>query len=434
MKKALFLFLFALIFIACGDDSSTSVNNSNDGGNLTDSRDGQTYKTVKIGTQTWMAENLNYETANSYCYGDDAANCSKYGRLYTWAAAVTACPSGWHLPSKAEWETLFNAVGGESTVGEVLKSTSGWNGSGNGTDAFRFSALPAGNRYYGGDFDYEGYYAYFWSSTELDSVAAYYMGLDYFRRAGLYDYDKGDGFSVRCLKGDVTGQTAKSSSSQKTVSSSSDKVTEPVEVTISSMTDARDGQIYKTVKIGTQTWMAENLNYETSNSYCINNSSAKCSWYGTLYTWAAAMDSAGAWSTNGKGCGYGNTCSVASTGSATLVRGVCPEGWHLPSQTEWNTLFNAVGGQSTAGKVLKSTSGWYSGNGSDAFGFSALPAGGSDDKGFFIYEGFSAYFWSSTERSSDYAYFMYLNNIYDEAYLNYSNLKIDGYSVRCVKD
>lgn len=108
--------------------------------------------------------------------------------------------------------------------------------------------------------------------------------------------------------------------------------------------DDRDGQTYKIVKIGDQVWMAENLNYETPASSCYNDSVEYCEKYGRLYTWAVAMDSAGTWSTNGKGCGYGRTCRVASAGSATLVRGVCPDGWHLPTQAEWDTLFTAVGG------------------------------------------------------------------------------------------
>ena len=178
-------------------------------GSMTDSRDGQTYKTVKIGSQTWMAENLNYttdknngKTAASNCYNDDATNCTKYGRLYTWAKATMACPSGWHLPSKAEWETLFNAVGGQLTAGKVLKSTSGWINSGNGTDAFGFSALPAGNRISNGNYLSEGNGAYFWSSTEYDSYYnAYYMYLFYDGgTASLFGYSKDYGFSVRCLQ------------------------------------------------------------------------------------------------------------------------------------------------------------------------------------------------------------------------------------------
>jgi uncharacterized protein (TIGR02145 family) len=141
------------------------------------------------------------------------------------------------------------------------------------------------------------------------------------------------------------------------------------------------------------------------------------------------MDSVGTLSTNGKGCGYGTTCSPIYP-----VRGICPEGWHLPTQTEWNTLFTAVGGSSTAGKMLKSTSGWYSsGNGTNAYSFSALPAGRRHDDGSYYREGDVAFFWSSTEAGSYYAYYMYLGYGNDIARLNY-NGKYYGFSVRCVKD
>ena len=168
-----------------------------------DSRDGQTYKTVTIGTQTWMAENLNYETANSYCYDDSASNCTKYGRLYEWEVATTACPEGWHLPTKAEFETLFTAVGGQSTAGKMLKSATGWTAYSGITneDAFAFSALPAGNRGDDGDCYTEGYYAFFWSSTELSSYNAYNMYLYYSINDAYLNYNyKDSGFSVRCLK------------------------------------------------------------------------------------------------------------------------------------------------------------------------------------------------------------------------------------------
>lgn len=191
----------ALMFVACGDSGNGASPQSDVEGFLTDARDGQTYRTVTIGSQTWMAENLNYKTDNSYCFDDKASNCSKYGRLYTWAAAITACPTGWHLPTKAEFETLFTAVGGQSTAGKMLKSTSGWKKSGNSTDDYSFSALPAGYKLDDGDYGMGGYNAYFWSSTEYNSNRAYRMDLDYGDdEATLYYYDEVNGFSVRCVK------------------------------------------------------------------------------------------------------------------------------------------------------------------------------------------------------------------------------------------
>ena len=214
------------------------------------------------------------------------------------------------------------------------------------------------------------------------------------------------------------------------------------------LTDDRDGQTYKTVKIGEQWWMAENLNYaytgvpfkaddytSDSTSWCYDNDAANCAKYGRLYTWAAAMDSVGTWSTNGMGCGYYMECSPTNP-----VRGICPEGWHLPDSTEWETLRTAVGGWAVAGVMLKSSEGWSdygyyvtNGNGSDNFGFSALPAGYRFDDGYFDYEGDKASFWSSTELDSDDAYFMSLNFINEGARLDFYD-KNGGFSVRCLKD
>ena len=196
------------------------------------------------------------------------------------------------------------------------------------------------------------------------------------------------------------------------------------------MVDPRDKQLYRVVTIGEQTWMAENLNYKTENSWCGGGSGENegdCTKYGRLYTWAAAV---------GKSedeCGYGKTC-----GFSGKVRGVCPEGWHLPDTTEWNKLFTAVGGNSTAGKKLRSQTGWKdyngtSGNGTDAYGFSAFPAGNRNGNGNFSYEGGLAGFWSATEYSGDFAYYMPLYYYYENAPLDY-NIKNYAYSVRCLKD
>ncbi|MGM9984362.1 MAG: FISUMP domain-containing protein [Fibrobacter intestinalis] len=197
--------------------------------------------------------------------------------------------------------------------------------------------------------------------------------------------------------------------------------------------DARDGQIYKSVKIGNQVWMAENLNYDynegTAKSYCYNDEQESCAKYGRLYTWAAAMDSAGVFGDGGKGCGYDVMCSAKEP-----VRGVCPESWHLPSDTEWKTLFTAVGGTTVAGTKLKSKSGWYNnGNGTDEYGFSGVPAGNRDREGLYNDAGKGARFWSSTERGSFPAYlwiFSYGNTTVSSGYHD----KFFGYSIRCIKD
>ena len=210
----------------------------------------------------------------------------------------------------------------------------------------------------------------------------------------------------------------------------------------SKFTDARDGKTYRTVKIGSQIWMAENLNYDynqnTAQSYCYNNSVANCTTYGRLYTWSAAMDSAAVFSGNGKGCGDGKTCSAIK-----LVRGVCPDGWHLPDATEWNALEKFVanslynGKTDSVGYALKSTSGWtaYNGKtgGSDYFGFGALPAGLRNGVGTFYDVQSYANFWSPTEGSADGANGRSLR--YGGTNLIISgNAKSIALSVRCVKD
>ena len=140
------------------------------------------------------------------------------------------------------------------------------------------------------------------------------------------------------------------------------------------------------------------------------------------------MDSAGTFSTNGRHCGYRRTCSPTYP-----VRGICPEGWHLPDTSEWNALFVAVGGKSKAGRMLKSTSGWNgSGSGTDSYGFAALPAGFRYYDGRFNYVG-GAYFWSATDEHSSNAYGVYLDYSDDDA-SRFNNYKTYGLSVRCLQD
>lgn len=176
------------------------------------------------------------------------------------------------------------------------------------------------------------------------------------------------------------------------------------------LTDLRDGKVYRTTTIGDQVWMAENLNFlyyfkakdgsAVVPSYCYNDTASYCEKYGRLYKWGAAMDSAAVFSDDGKGCGQFSECEVSGP-----VRGVCPKGWHLPSEKEFNTLTDAVGGRAVAGDALKSTSGWVDpekgtvGNGTDDYGFTVLPGGFrdvSDGAPDYRTLGELALFWTST--------------------------------------
>jgi len=170
-------------------------------GTFSDPRDNKTYKAVKIGSQIWMAENLNYAVSGSKCYNNDPGNCRKYGRLYNWDAAMRVCPYGWHLPSDYEWDVLMADVDGVE-----LKAKSGWKSyydgsSGNGTDKFGFSALPGGFGGSDGSFGGIGDFSNWWS-------ASYYAGFIAYRPIVYYinvitswlDFDKSDLFSVRCVR------------------------------------------------------------------------------------------------------------------------------------------------------------------------------------------------------------------------------------------
>ena len=204
-----------------------------------DSRDGKVYKKVKIGTQTWMAENLNYAASGSKCYGDntggDSKNrCGAYGRLYTLSTAMDnsassaaggvrgVCPSGWHLPNNAEWDKLFRYADGTSgtespytspTAGRYLKANNGWNNCGPAgscktylcEDTYGFSALPGGDGYSDGSFNYVGDYGGWWSANEYDNNLAYHRNMNNNSESAGSSNRYEDGlFSVRCVED--TGQ------------------------------------------------------------------------------------------------------------------------------------------------------------------------------------------------------------------------------------
>jgi uncharacterized protein (TIGR02145 family) len=166
-----------------------------DANSFTDLRDGETYKTVKIGNQVWMAQNLNYEAENSYCYADKPENCKKFGRLYEWDAAIRSCPDGWRLPADSDWVTLVTTLGGSAGAG-VKMNIYGKSG---------FKGLFAGRRVSNGEFSYMGSLGVFWSSTEVsgDKVVVKTLAPG---NADLLstNYDKYNAYSTRCIKGKGT--------------------------------------------------------------------------------------------------------------------------------------------------------------------------------------------------------------------------------------
>jgi len=256
-------------------------------GTFTDPRDKKNYKTTKIGEQVWMAENLNYEAEGSKCYKNEKNYCLLLGRLYDWETANKVCPSGWHLPSQEEWQTLVNFAGGDSIAGKKLKAEDDWNDykgkPGYGTDEFGFSARPGGYGDNDSIFKNVGYVGVWWHSNAGNNSSylhyVHALSNDYYGLQNFIIYDS-NLFSVRCLM-DTQPKTT--------------------------FTDPRDSKEYKTAKIGEQIWMAENLNYAAESSRCYNDSTAYCQKYGRLYNWETATKA-------------------------------CPSGWHLPSQKEFQTL------------------------------------------------------------------------------------------------
>jgi len=181
-----------------GGGGNSSSGGGGGGGNSNCTAD---FGIVAIGSQVWAKKNLNCDVGVSKCYDDDPANCTKYGRLYDWNTAKTACPKGWHLPSDAEWDALMTAVGGSSTAGGKLKATSGWNGNGNGTDEYGFSALPGGDGDSDGIFDPVGRSGLWWSATEVISDLVYSRSMSY-NSSSVYRLgrSKSSLLSVRCVQ------------------------------------------------------------------------------------------------------------------------------------------------------------------------------------------------------------------------------------------
>ncbi|MBI9039675.1 MAG: hypothetical protein JEY97_16210 [Bacteroidales bacterium] len=520
-----------------------------------DLRDGQTYNSVQIGDQCWLAENLNIgemingneemtdnNVIEKYCYDNDPANCDEYGGLYQWNEIMQytttqgvqgICPSGWHLPTDDEWKILEGTVDSQYPVGDPiwdnmdwrgydaglnLKSTSGWNSDDNRIDEFGFIALACGYRSTNGNFTDIGNLTFFWASSEYYSYTGLYREL-FFNHDDVYRgfYPWSYGFSVRCLTVDFmpVNQAPDQPSSPNPMDESENQSievdlswtctdpdgdpltydiyfgTETIPALLVSgqtettydpgildyyteyfwkiiahddhcnitegpvwsfstegipwscgdpITDMRDEQIFNTVLIDNQCWLAENLNIGemiigteemTDNNviekYCYDNDPANCIEYGGLYQWNEMME-------------YTTTPEL---------QGICPSGWHLPTDDEWKILEGTVDSQYPVGDPIwnntgwrgfdvglniKSTSGWNSGgNGSGIYGFEALPSGYRDTDGSFSILTISALFWSSSESNSNHAQSRMLWYNQSDVFRGMEN-KSKGKSVRCLKE
>jgi uncharacterized protein (TIGR02145 family) len=169
-------------------------------------------------------------------------------------------------------------------------------------------------------------------------------------------------------------------------------------------TDSRDNKVYRKVTIGGQTWMAENLNYVANNSVCYENNADNCAIYGRLYNWETAKNA-------------------------------CPAGWHLPSDAEWKTLTDFVGGKGIAGTKLKSSTGWIEKKGkvTNDYLFSALPGGFGDSKDGFGFAGYFGFWWSATEKDASYAWCWNMFYSTDNVGRDKKDETLQ-FSVRCVQD
>lgn len=175
---------------------------------FTDPRDNRVYKTVKVGEQVWMAENMKFYDADkkgdfygkSWCYGNVEENCETYGRLYHWSAAAKVCPAGWHLPSKEEFMRLYEDAGGVEVAGTALKASEGWPESDKNDDAYGMRIVPGGY-YYMKHFFYGGENAYLWTSSEVRANNMNSAGFVSGRASGSIDETYAEfGLSVRCVQ------------------------------------------------------------------------------------------------------------------------------------------------------------------------------------------------------------------------------------------
>lgn len=405
-------------------------------GSVTD-HEGNQYKTVKIGTQNWMAENLRATTYNdgtaiplvsdfnawgqqstpAYCwYGNSAEYKSPYGALYNWYTAITGkiCPSGWHIPTREEWDKLMDYLGGRSVAGGKMKESgaSHWNPQADGaTNSSGFSALPGGWRVpqsheTGPDAGFQALHesgAWLTASQFSEEIAWNTALNSQYNSVMNGQFSKMEGNSIRCLEND------------------SDRI-------YGTVADV-DGNSYKTVQIGTQTWMAENLKTTAFND------GSPIPYVESDDTWKKTTSPALAWYKNNpvnKDI-YGGYYNWYTVDQGNL----CPVDWHVPTDNEWLTLVNYLGGNLVAGGKLKETGTlhWYNPNlgATNEVGFSALGAGDRIDWGRFLFNGDAGYWWTSTVKDSISAFANMVDQDFIMVFRNnyYKNI---GMAVRCLKD
>ncbi|MBQ6732158.1 MAG: hypothetical protein IJR06_03450 [Paludibacteraceae bacterium] len=402
------------------------------------------------------------------------------------------CPNGWHLPTDAEYEALITHIEttegeGEGTAGKQLKSTSGWYDDGNGADLYGFEALPAGHVTASAGSTI-GMRTYYWTYTPINEDYAYEYYLRHDNdKLERYSLSKFEVRSIRCVRSPIikfinydgnelqstevaygampvyTGATpTKPLDAEYTYTFTGwDNEIEPVteDKTYTAVFKAVSngavsdicGNTYRYVKIGNQVWLAENMKcnkYDTESeqagvtlptsnsttyapyytdgrntttSYSGNLTDAQREKLGFLYNWAAVV-----------GLSSASEAKEQTTAFGGTRQGICPNGWHVPSETEWNELAETLGGSADSGKKLKTTSGWYdNGNGTDLYGFEALPAGYGNAYSV-LNVGYGAYFWTATPYDEEFARNKYFNYTMD----NLGSANISKWyvrSVRCVK-
>jgi uncharacterized protein (TIGR02145 family) len=398
-----------------------------------DKRPEPEYKEIRIGNQIWMERNLNViEFRNgdiipqaisnedwiragenmqpAWCYYEnDRSNESKYGKLYNWFALIDLrglAPDGWHVANDDEWTELTAYLMKAGLNGLDLKSKSGWNTSGVGTNKTGFSALPGGFRDNSGSFSGLGTIGYWWASVDSRSPS-WYRSLYYSNtNANRSIAAKQSGFSVRCIKnyGEYVNRRIKTAN---------DKLNRSKEVTI-----------------GNQTWMAANLDVEMFRNgdpifhartadewlkavadrqpaWCYyNNDQSNGHVYGKLYNWYAVND----------------------------PRGLSPKGWHVPTDMEWKALTDYLGGEGIAGgKLVKDITDRSTVKDSVNIAFSAIPGGSRNYDGVYYDLGKYSYFWTKTEYANGKAILRGIRNG-EEDVIRFNYPKGSGFSVRCVKD